>query len=46
MFTNLSRRLKDLVTIRMSEIFSCLACYDQELKFFVQKLRQRQAQAL
>ena len=33
--------LKSLVTIRMNEIFPCLACYGQKLIFFVRKSRQR-----
>ena len=32
--------LKSLVTIRMNEIFPCLACYRQKLIFFVRKSRQ------
>ena len=37
--------LKSLVTIRMTEIFPCLACYSQKLNFFVGKSRQRDTQA-
>ena len=33
--------LKSLVTIKMNEIFPCLACYGQKLNFFVRKSRQR-----
>ena len=32
--------LKSLVTIRMNEIFPCLACYGQKLNFLVRKSRQ------
>ena len=38
--------LKSLVTIRMNEIFLCLACYGQKLNFLVRKSRQRLTQAL
>ena len=42
----MSISLKSLVAIRMNEIFPCLACYCQELKFFVRKSRQIQTLAL
>ena len=38
--------LKSLVTIRMNEIFPCLACYGQKINFLVRKSRQRLTQAL
>ena len=37
--------LKSVVTIKMSEIFPCLACYGQKLKLVVRKSRERQTQA-
>ena len=33
--------LKNLVTIRINEIFPCLVCYGQKLKFSIRKLGQR-----
>ena len=42
----MSISLKSLVAIRMNEIFPRLACYCQELKYFVRKSRQRQTLAL
>ena len=30
----------------MNEIFSCLACYDQKLKFVFQKSKQRETKTL
>ena len=39
------RDLKSLLMIRMNEMFPCLACYGQKLKFVVWKSRQRQTQA-
>ena len=33
--------LKTLVTVRMNEIFPCLACCGQKLNFYVWKSRQR-----
>ena len=42
LFQNTSLKfLKNLVTIRMNEIFSCLFCYSQKLILFLRKLRQR-----
>ena len=41
---NCNSHLKNLN--RMNEIFSCLACYDQKLKFVFQKSKQRETKTL